>query len=160
MKLNLKKELHYFFKNKLYQIKNTVQAAKPLCKKMPYQSDNCVIHGYKFRDDYHDNDRFDFSHWDNIDNSIVYFIPTIEDENELNIFLIAPYPPPLIGRYDYCATPDEEYDLIIDKLRNLILKASPHAQIRRQIGINEIDERNQRLSSYIMHRHHQTYLTM
>jgi len=84
----------------------------------------------------------------------------IEDENELNIFLIAPYPPPLIGCYDYCATPDKEYDLIIDKLRNLILKASPNARICRQIGINEIVERNRRLSSYIMHRHHQTYLTM
>jgi hypothetical protein len=35
----------------------------------------------------------------------------------------------LIGRYDYCATPDEEYDLMIDKLRNQILKASPHARI-------------------------------
>ena len=94
---------------------------------MPYQSENCVIHGYEFRDDYHDNDAFGFSHWENDDDSIVYFIPTIEDENELNIFLIAPYPPPLIGRYDYCATPDEEYDLMINKLRNLILKASPHA---------------------------------
>jgi hypothetical protein len=90
----------------------------------------------------------------------IYFIPTIEDENELNIFLIAPYPPPLIGRYDYCATPDEEYNLVIDKLRNLILKASSHARICRQIGINKIDERNQHLSSYIMHLHHQTYLTM
>jgi hypothetical protein len=49
---------------------------------------------------------------------------------------------------------------MINKLRNLILKASPHARICRQIGINEIDKRNQRLSSSIMHRHHQTYLTM
>ena len=120
---------------------------------MPYQSENCVIHGYEFRDDYHDNDAFDLSQWENDDDSIVYFIPTIEDENELNIFLIAPYPPPLIGRYE----PDEEYELMIDKLRNLILKASPHARIRRQIGINEIDERSRRLTSYRMHHH---YLTM
>ncbi len=127
---------------------------------MPYQSENCVIHGYKFRDDYHDNDAFELSHWENNDDSIVYFIPTIEDENELNIFLIAPYPPPLIGRYDYCATPDKEYDLTINKLRNLILKASPHARICRQIGINEIVERSRRLSSYRMHHHPQTYLTM
>ena len=127
---------------------------------MPYQSENCVIHGYEFRDDYHDNDAFDLSQWENDDDSIVYFIPTIEDENELNIFLIAPYPPPLIGRYDYCATPDEEYELIIDKLRNLILKASPHARIRSQIGIDEIDERSRRLTSYRMHHHRQTYLTM
>ncbi len=49
---------------------------------------------------------------------------------------------------------------MIDRLRNRILKASPHARIRRQIGINEIDERNRRLLSYIMHLHHQTYLTM
>ena len=110
-------------------------------KKMPYQSENCVIHGYEFTHDYHDNDAFDFSHCDNDDNLIIYFIPTIEDENELNIFLIAPYPPPLIGRYDYCATPDEEYNFMINKLRNRILKASPHAQISRQTRINEIVER-------------------
>ena len=101
-----------------------------------------MIHGYEFTDDYYDDDAFDFSQWDDDDGSIVYFIPTIEDENELNIFLIAPYPPPLIGPYDYCAMPDKEYNLMIDKLRNRILKASPHARIRRQIGINEIDERN------------------
>ncbi len=100
----------------------------PLCNKLPYQSENCVIHGHKFTDDYHDNDAFDFSHWDN-DDAIVYFIPTDEDQNKLNIFVIAPYPPPLIGRYDYCPTPEEEYDLMIYKLRNRILKASPHLQI-------------------------------
>ena len=60
----------------------------------------------------------------------------------INIFPITPYPPPLIGPYDYCAMPDEEYDLMSDEVRNRILKASPHARIRRQIGINEIEERN------------------
>ncbi len=30
---------------------------------------------------FYDNDAFDFSHWDNNDDSIVYFIQTIEDEN-------------------------------------------------------------------------------
>ncbi len=100
-----------------------------LCNKMPYQSENCVIHGHEFTDNYHDNDAFNFSHWDNDDNSIIYFIPTIEDENELNIFVIAPYPPLLIGRYDYCPTPDKDYVLMIDELRNQILKASPLAQI-------------------------------
>jgi hypothetical protein len=119
-----------------------------------------VIHGYEFTDDYYDDDAFDFSHWDNDDDSIVYFIPTIEDENELNIFLIAPYPPLLIGPYDYSATPDEEYDLMSDEVRNRILKASPYARIQHQIGINEIDQRNRRLSSYLMHLHCQTYLTM
>ena len=128
--------------------------------KMPYQSENWMIHGYEFTDDYYDLDTFDFSYWDSDDNSIVYFIPMIEDENELNIFLIAPYPPTLIGPYHNCATPDEEYDLMSDEVRNRILKASPHARIRRQIGINKIDERNRRLSSYIMHLHHQTYFTM
>jgi len=49
--------------------------------------------------------------------------------NELNIFLIAPYPPPLIGPYHYCAMPDEEYDLMSDEVRNIILKAAPHARI-------------------------------
>ncbi len=94
IKSNCKKELHFIFNHKLHQIKNTVQMPKPLSlfKRMPYQSENCVIHGYKFRDDYHDNDAFDFSHWENDDDSIVYFIPTIEEENELNIFLIARIP--------------------------------------------------------------------
>ncbi len=78
---------------------------------------------------YYDNDAFDFSHWDSNDDSIVYFIPMIEDENELNIFLIAPYPPLLFGPYDYCATPDEEYDLMSNEVRNRIFKASPHARI-------------------------------
>ena len=86
-----------------------------------------MIHGYKFTDDYYDNDAFDFSHWDNDDDSIVYFISMIEDENELNIFLIAPYPPPLIEPYHYFATTDEEYDLMSNEVRNRILKASPHA---------------------------------
>ena len=88
-----------------------------------------MIHGHEFTDDYHDNNAFDFSHWDNDDDSIVYFIRTIKDENELNMFLIALYPPPLIGCYDNCATPDKEYNLMNDKLRNQILKASPHAGI-------------------------------
>ena len=47
---------------------------------------NCVIHGYKFTDDYYDDDAFDFSYWDNNDDLILYFIPMIEDENELNNF--------------------------------------------------------------------------
>ena len=55
--------------------------AKPLCKKRAYQSENCVIHGYEFTDDYHDDDAFGFLHWDKDDNLIVYFIPMIEDEN-------------------------------------------------------------------------------
>ncbi len=59
---------------------------------MPYQSENCVIYGYEFRDDYHDDDAFDFSHWENDDDSVVYFIPTIEDENELNIFWLRRIP--------------------------------------------------------------------
>jgi hypothetical protein len=53
---------------------------------MLYQSDNCVIHGCEFTDDYYDDNAFDFSHWDNDDDSILYLIPMIEDENELNIF--------------------------------------------------------------------------
>ena len=43
----------------------------------------------------------------------------------------------LIGPYDYCAASDEEYNLMSDEVRKRILKASPHARIRRQIGINE-----------------------
>jgi len=127
---------------------------------MLYQSENFMIHGNEFTDDYYDDDAFNISHWDNDYDSIIYFIPTVEDENELNIFLIAPYPPSLIGPYHYCATPDKEYNLTSNEERNTILKASPHARIRCQIGINEIDERNRRLSSYRIHLHHQTYLTM
>jgi len=57
--------------------------------------------------------------------------------------LIAPpYPPPLIGPCDYCATPGKEYNLMSNEKRKRILKASPHARIQCQIGINEIDERN------------------
>jgi len=96
-----------------------------------------MIHGYEFTDDYYDDDAFDISHCDNDDDSIVYFIPTIEDENELDIFLITPYPPPLIGPYHHCTMPVEEYNLMSNELRNRILKASPHARIRRQIGISE-----------------------
>ena len=53
------------------QVNTLLPVAKPLCKKMPYQSKNCVIHGHEFTDDYHDDDAFDFSHWDNDDNLIV-----------------------------------------------------------------------------------------
>ena len=92
--------------------------------KMPYQSKNCMLHGYEFTDDYYDDDAFNISHLDNDDDSIVYFIPTIEeDENELNVFLIAPYPPPLIGPYHYCAMPDEVYDFMSNELRNKNIKS-------------------------------------
>jgi hypothetical protein len=93
-----KKESEIFFNHKLHKIDNALPVvANHYAKTMPYQSENCVIHGYEFTDDYYNDNAFDFSHWDNDDDSIVYFIPTIEDENELNIFFIAPYPPPLIG---------------------------------------------------------------
>ena len=46
---------------------------------------------------YYDNDAFDFSHWDSNDDSIVYFIPMIEDENELNVFLSHRIPHRLLG---------------------------------------------------------------
>ena len=82
-----KKESKFFFNHKLHKIDNALPlVAKPLCKKMPYQSENCVIHGYKFTNDYYDDDAFDFSHWYNDDDLIVCFIPTIEDENELIFF--------------------------------------------------------------------------
>jgi len=123
-----KKESEFFFNHELHKIDNALPVVtKPLCKKMLYQSKNCVIHEYEFTYGYYDDDAFDFSHWDNDDDLIVYFIPTIEDENEINIFLIAPYPPPLIGPYGYCTMHDEEYDLMNDEVRNRILKASPHA---------------------------------
>ncbi len=63
---------------------------------MPYQSEDCVIHGFKFLNEINNTDAFDLLHWDSNGDLITYFIPTIEDENELNIFLIAPYCPILL----------------------------------------------------------------
>ena len=42
--------------------------------KMPYQSKTCLIHGYKYRDDYYDDDAFNISHWDN-DDDLIFFYP-------------------------------------------------------------------------------------
>ena len=53
---------------------------------MPYQSEDCVIHGFKFLNEINDNDALNLLHWVSDDKSITYFIPTIEDENELNFF--------------------------------------------------------------------------
>ncbi len=64
---------------------------------MPYQSEDCLIHGFEFLNEINDNNAFDLSHWDNDDKSITYFIPTIEDENELFIFLSHPIPHRLLG---------------------------------------------------------------
>jgi hypothetical protein len=107
-----------------------------------YQSEDCVMHGFKFLNEVNKNDAFELSHWNNDDKLITYFIPMIEDENELNIFLLAPYPPMLIGPYDFIAMADHEYDLMTNRLRHQILKASHHARIQCQIGINKIAERN------------------
>ena len=96
---------------------------------MPYQSVNCVIHVFEFLNQVNDEDEFVLSNWDNDDKLITYFIPTIEDQNDLNIFMLAPYPPPLIRPYDFIATVDDKYDLMTDRLRHRILKASPHARI-------------------------------
>ena len=59
-------------------------------------------------------------------------------------FLIAPYPPLLVGPYDCIATADHEYNLMTDRLRRQILKASPHARFWCQIGINKIVEQHSR----------------
>ena len=67
----------------------------------------------------------------------------------IKCFLVAPYPPPLIGPYDFISTADIEYDLMTDRLRHWILKASPHAWIWQQIGINEIVERHSRIQRQI-----------
>jgi hypothetical protein len=67
---------------------------------------------------------------------------------------------PFILLDDSIDTIKDEYNLLTDRLRRRILKASPHARIQRQVGIIEKVERNQRLSSYTILVHHQTYLTM
>ena len=48
--------------------------------KLPYQSKNCVIHGFEFLNEIKDKDAFDLSHWDSNDEPFTYFIPMIEDE--------------------------------------------------------------------------------
>ena len=53
---------------------------------MPYQAKNCVKHGYNFFNERNEDDAFDLSHWDNDDDSILDFIPMIEDENEFKHF--------------------------------------------------------------------------
>ncbi len=52
------------------------------------------------------------------------------------------------------------YNIITDRLRHQILDASPHARIRRQVGIIEKVERNQCLHCYKTLFHYQTYLAM
>ncbi len=52
------------------------------------------------------------------------------------------------------------YVIMTDRLRRRILDASPHARIRRQIGIVEKVERNQCLHCYRILFHYQTYLAM
>ncbi len=51
-------------------------------------------------------------------------------------------------------------DYMIDRLRRRILEASPHARIRRQVGIIEKVERNQCLSCYRILFLYQTYCAM
>jgi hypothetical protein len=52
------------------------------------------------------------------------------------------------------------YDIMTDRLRHRILDASPHARIRRQVGIIEKVECNQCLHCYRILCHYQTYLAM
>jgi hypothetical protein len=52
------------------------------------------------------------------------------------------------------------YDIMTDRLRRQILEASPHARIRRQVGIIKKFEQNQCLSCYRILIHYQTYLAM
>ena len=65
--------------------------------KMPYQSEDFVIHGFEFLNEINNDDAFDLSHWDNNEESITYFIPMIDDENELNLFLSHHIPQRLLG---------------------------------------------------------------
>ena len=51
-------------------------------------------------------------------------------------------------------------DDMTDRLRCRILEASPHARIRRQVGIIEKVKRNQCLSCYRVLFHYQTYCAM
>ena len=51
-------------------------------------------------------------------------------------------------------------DDMTDRLRRRILEASPHARIRRQVGIIKKVEQNQCLSCYRILFHYQTYRAM
>ncbi len=51
-------------------------------------------------------------------------------------------------------------DDMTDRLRRQILEASPHARIKRQVGIIEKVEQNQCLSCYRVLFHYQTYHAM
>jgi len=55
---------------------------------------------------------------------------------------------------------EDYYNIMTDKLRRRIVEASPHARIRRQVGIIEKVERNQCLSWYRVLFHYQTYRAM
>ncbi len=52
---------------------------------------------------------------------------------------------------------EDYYNEMTDRLRRQILEASPHARIRRQVGIIEKVEQNQCLSCYRVLFHYQTY---
>jgi hypothetical protein len=52
------------------------------------------------------------------------------------------------------------YDIMTDRLRHGILDASPHARIKRQVGIIEKVECNQCLHCYRILFRYQTYLAM
>ncbi len=52
------------------------------------------------------------------------------------------------------------YNIMTDRPRHQILKASPYARIQCQVGIIEKVEQNQCLSCYRILFHYQTYLTM
>ncbi len=55
---------------------------------------------------------------------------------------------------------NDYYNEMTDRPRRRILEASPHARIRRQVGIIEKVERNQCLSCYRVLFHYQTYRAM
>ncbi len=73
------------------------------------------------------------------------------NDSDLSLFIIADDSIDLIKDY---------YDIMTDRLRRQILEASPNARIRRQVGIIKKVERNQRLSSFRILFHYQTYLAM
>ena len=65
--------------------------------KMPCQFEDCVIHGFERLNEVNGNNAFDLSHWDNDNELITYLIPTIEDQNKLNILCSHPIPHRLFG---------------------------------------------------------------
>jgi hypothetical protein len=103
---------------------------------MPYQSAGCCYTHFPVDVMMNGFDVFDWNY---------------TNDSDLSSFIIAD---------DFIDLIKENYDIMTDRLRRQILEASLHARIRCQVRIIKKVERNQRLSSYRILFHYQTFLAM